>query len=103
MNTSVDFVLYAKDPRTNDGWGWFWGFSDRTVDGGVGDKYISLYHQLKLGNDPTLPLRTRAGTEEPRVRIYQLFVRLFGNTNETGRLPKARTSFFGIVFKFCAP
>src|SRR5204863_1724751 len=34
-------------------------------------------------NDPTLTLRTRAGTEQPRVRIYQLFVRLFGNTNET--------------------
>jgi len=79
----IDFVLYAKDPKANDGWGWFWGCSDRTVEGGIGDKYIPHYHQLNLSSDPTLTLRTRAGTEEPRVRIYQLFVRLFGNTNQT--------------------
>src|SRR3954468_9164509 len=83
LSECIDFVLYAKDPMANDGWGWFWGCSDRTVDGGTGDKCISHYHQLKLSDSPTLTLRSRAGTEAPRVRIYQLFVRLFGNTNET--------------------
>ena len=30
---TVQWVIYAKDPTANDGWGWFWGCSDRTVDG----------------------------------------------------------------------
>ena len=80
--TTIDFVLYAKDPRANDGWGWFWGCSDRSVDGGIGDKYIPHYHELRLdGGDMTW--RSRQNADRARVRIYQLFVRLFGNTNET--------------------
>ena len=23
--SALDFVIYAKDPSANDGWGWFWG------------------------------------------------------------------------------
>ncbi len=117
----IDFVVYAKDPSANDGWGWFWGCSDRTVDSGVGDKYIPHYHELRLQSvipsavekpraelpevprDPStalrfaqddsagstetpmsiLTLRDRHCSDQERVRIYQLFVRLFGNTNET--------------------
>ncbi len=37
---TVDFASYTKDPQANDGWGWFWACSDRTVDAGTGDKYI---------------------------------------------------------------
>jgi glycosidase len=77
--SAVDFVAYAKDPRANDGWGWFWGCSDRTVDSGVGDKYIPHYHELRLETDELLAVSSRA---KERVHIYQLFVRLFGNTNE---------------------
>jgi glycosidase len=83
--TTVDFILYAKDPNANDGWGWFWGCSDRSVDSGIGDKHLSHYHELKLAAED-VPLLTRNGRYSPgesRVRIYQLFVRLFGNTNET--------------------
>ncbi|HEV2842384.1 MAG TPA: alpha-amylase family glycosyl hydrolase [Chthoniobacterales bacterium] len=94
---NVDFVIYAKDPNANDGWGWFWGCSDRTVDSGIGDKYIPHYHELHLrpvspsevvrraAKEPAsiLTLRGRSSTAQARVRIYQLFVRLFGNTNET--------------------
>jgi glycosidase len=104
----VDFALYAKNLSANDGWGWFWGCSDPTVEGGVGDKYIPHYHELVIPSaaegsraetlkvptrDPSTPLRSaqddilrwrsRHGATEERVRIYQLFVRLFGNTNET--------------------
>jgi glycosidase len=80
----IDFVIYAKDPNANDGWGWFWGCSDRTVDSGIGDKYIPFYHELRLETDtPVLMRHGRHGPGESRVRIYQLFVRLFGNTNET--------------------
>ncbi len=122
--TTIDFAIYAKDPNANDGWGWFWGCSDRTVDSGIGDKYIPHYHELRLepvipsevegprGTSSVLqrgpstslrfaqddsealahtavdpaPLLTRRGrhsTGSERIRIYQLFVRLFGNTNET--------------------
>jgi glycosidase len=74
-------VAYAKNPAANDGWGWFWGCSDRSVDGGIGDKYIPHYHELQLEGGG-VSLRDRSAAES-RVRIYQLFVRLFGNTNET--------------------
>ncbi|HEX4629793.1 MAG TPA: alpha-amylase family glycosyl hydrolase, partial [Chthoniobacterales bacterium] len=78
---AIDFVAYAKDPAANEGWGWLWGCSDRTVDGGIGDKYIPHYHQADLAGG-TLTTHSRHD-EKTRVRIYQLFVRLFGNTNET--------------------
>ncbi len=113
---SVNFVIYAKDLVANDGWGWFWGCSDRSVDSGIGDKYIPHYHELHLQpvipsevegprgesldvqRDPSTSLRSAQDDSDPapllishgrhstgseRIRIYQLFVRLFGNTNET--------------------
>ena len=83
--TTINFAIYAKDPSANNGWGWFWGCSDRIVDAGSGDKYIPHYHELRLDAEeaPAIALRSRHGSAESRVRIYQLFVRLFGNTNET--------------------
>jgi glycosidase len=85
-NASVnDFVVYAKDPNANHGWGWFWGCSDRTVDAGLGDKYIPRHYELRLESERigSVTLRRRHDAGETRTRIYQLFVRLFGNTNET--------------------
>jgi glycosidase len=123
----IDFAIYAKDPSANNGWGWFWGCSDRSVASGVGDKYIAHYYELRVDADkpvipspvegprgesldlprdpstslrstqddskelaraaeepsPILTLRGRQSAAQERVRIYQLFVRLFGNTNET--------------------
>jgi glycosidase len=107
----IDFAVYAKDPNANNGWGWFWGCSDRSVPSGMGDKYISHFHELDLNSvrglprrrspgrpeggpsrrrspqrpeeDPLATLHARHRSENARVRIYQLFVRLFGNTNET--------------------
>jgi hypothetical protein len=123
----ADFVLYAKNPTANDGWGWFWGCSDPAVASGIGDKYIPHYYELRLDadgpvipnevegpggesldlprdhstslrrarddrDDPTgaakepasvLTLRGRQSATPERIRIYQLFVRLFGNTNQT--------------------
>jgi len=83
-SSKIDFVIYAKDPEANQGWGWFWGCSQRSVTGGIGDKYIPHYHELQL--DPEAgalaTFRGRYGAEKSRIRIYQLFVRLFGNTNE---------------------
>ena len=51
---NVDFVIYAKDPAANDGWGWFWGCSDHSVRAGIGDKYIPHYHELRL-DGPVIP------------------------------------------------
>ncbi|MCA1658214.1 MAG: hypothetical protein LC627_02825, partial [Verrucomicrobiaceae bacterium] len=81
----IDCAIYAKDPFSNDGWGWFWGCSDRSVAAGVGDKYIPHYYELALDskNGPLVVPHNRHGSEKSRTRIYQLFVRLFGNTNET--------------------
>src|SRR5205085_10983414 len=68
----------------NGGWGWFWGCSDRAVDDGIGDKYIPHYHRLNLDEaEVRLTSRSRQSAAESRIRIYQVFVRLFGNTNET--------------------
>ena len=80
----IDFAIYAKNLSANHGWGWFWGCSDRTVEGGLGDKYIPHYHALRFDAEdaPLLTPRERCHAQK-RVRIYQLFVRLFGNTNET--------------------
>ncbi|PYI92223.1 MAG: hypothetical protein DME97_10830 [Verrucomicrobia bacterium] len=82
---AVDFVIYAKDPNANHGWGWFWGCSDRTVDAGIGDKFIPHHHELRLESERagSVTLRRRHDVGETRTRIYQLFVRLFGNMNET--------------------
>ncbi len=82
---TIDFAIYAKDPSANDGWGWFWGCSDRSVESGIGDKYIPHYYEVDLDDEhgPLVTERGRHGSDKERIRIYQLFVRLFGNTNET--------------------
>ena len=81
---TIDIVVYAKDPNANDGWGWFWGCADSGVEAGTGGKYIPRYYELNLrGDAPLLTRRSRDESSEARIRIYQLFVRLFGNTNET--------------------
>jgi glycosidase len=81
---TIDIAVFAKDPNANDGWGWFWGCADSSVAAGTGDKYIPNYHELNLhGDAPLLTPRSRYESFESRIRIYQLFVRLFGNTNET--------------------
>lgn len=81
----VDCAIYAKDPSANHGWGWFWGCSDRSVASGAGDKYISRFYQLDLDSKsgPIITGQSRQNSDQARIRIYQLFVRLFGNTNET--------------------
>src|SRR6202022_2865802 len=79
----MDCAVYAKDTAQNEGWGKFFGCSDRSIEAGTGDKYISRYLEIDLhpATEKIARLRTRLGS--PRMRIYQLFVRLFGNTNET--------------------
>jgi glycosidase len=85
LGRAIGFAVYAKDLRENNGWGRFWGCSDITVAGGWGDKYIPNYYEAHL--DPAAKEfvfpRHRLGADRSRMRIYQLFVRLFSNINET--------------------
>ncbi|MEO6871264.1 MAG: alpha-amylase family glycosyl hydrolase [Chthoniobacterales bacterium] len=77
-------ALFAKDFSHGKTWGWFFGCSDPLVEAGEGDKYISHYLELDLATG-ALARCGRLGIERGRLRIYQLFVRLFGNINETRR------------------
>jgi glycosidase len=79
----VDCAVYAKDLSQNDGWGRFFGCSDRSIAAGIGDKYISRYLEIDLATKSDQIAETRARSSGEKIRIYQLFVRLFGNTNET--------------------
>jgi len=76
---SLGMEIYAKDMVQNDGWGRLYGASDPTFRAGLGDQYIPGYPQVTATG---AEYRTRLETPA-RVRIYQLFVRLFGNINET--------------------
>ncbi len=79
-------ALYAKDLAQNGGWGWFYGCSDPTTPTGTGDKCIAHYLELDFSEPGSLKIEPRGrlgAANAERVRIYQLFPRLFGNTNET--------------------
>lgn len=80
---TIDCAIYAKDLSQNDGWGKLFGCNDRAVPAGPGDKYIPQYLEINLAatDDKIVAARSRLGGT--KFRIYQLFVRLFGNTNET--------------------
>ena len=66
-------------------WGRLFGCADPRSRPGEGDKYIPHYFEVDLGakDAPTVKVRGRLGHDAARPRIYQLFVRLFGNLNET--------------------
>jgi len=86
-SAKLDLTVYAKDLSENDGWGRFFGCVDPSVTAGHGDKYIPHYYELDLHakRAPFARARGRLGVEQGKIRIYQLFVRLFSNTNETRR------------------
>ncbi len=93
---TVDCAIYAKDLSQNDGWGTFLGCSDPAVEPGTGDRYIPHYLEINLDPGRDAALRGPVGAARrpyqfavqrarlggTKLRIYQLFVRLFGNTNE---------------------
>ena len=84
----VGVEVYAKDLTANNGWGRMMAASDPGYwpgAGGMGDQYLAGYARVKLGSEPGVEYGTRLETGK-RVRIYQLFVRLFGNTNETRKV-----------------
>lgn len=86
--------VYAKDLTQNGGWGRLLGASDPSFrgaagSGGLGDQCLDGYPELAAaaepGSAPEITYRTRL-EQGSRVRIYQLLVRLFGNTNATRKI-----------------
>ncbi|MGH8163418.1 MAG: alpha-amylase family glycosyl hydrolase, partial [Rhodanobacteraceae bacterium] len=75
----ISAVVFAKDFTCGQPWGWFFGCSDAAVAAGHGERYITRYLELDL-RAPAVTVRSRL--TDDRLRIYQLFVRLFGNVNE---------------------
>jgi glycosidase len=94
---SLDLLVYAKDLTENDAWGRLYGCSDKCAAAGWGDKYIPNYCEVSLDStaaELSVP-RSRLNANRSTVRIYQLFVRLFGNTNET-RTPNGTLARNGV-------
>ena len=94
---SLDLLLYAKDLTENDAWGRLYGCSDKCAAAGWGDKYIPNYCEVNLDStavELSVP-RSRLNANRSPLRIYQLFVRLFGNTNET-RTPNGTLARNGV-------
>jgi glycosidase len=79
----VACAIYLKDMSANNGWGKLVACNDPAVAPGENDKYIGNYFELDISTTPPkVTTRSRLGSDK-RVRIYQLLVRAFGNTNET--------------------
>ena len=80
LGQNLKVVLYSKDFTQDKTWGRFFGASDPSVGKGAGDKYIPHYLEIDL-QAKDAPAVKVMGRSMP-LRIYQLFVRLFGNANE---------------------
>jgi len=85
LGKKMKVVIYSKEFRSEKSWGRLFGALDPLVQAGEGDKYIPHYFEVDLGakDGPAVKTRGRLGQEAARPRIYQLFVRLFGNLNQT--------------------
>lgn len=91
-------MIYSKDFSKNKSWGRLFGAQDPSVAAGEGDKYIPRYLEVDWSAKDApvaAKLHGRLGHGESRPRIYQIFVRLFGNLNET-RQPNGTLAANGV-------
>ncbi|MEO5719613.1 MAG: alpha-amylase family glycosyl hydrolase [Chthoniobacterales bacterium] len=97
LGKKFQIVVYSKDFTQNQNWGRLFGAYDPAVVPGEGDKYIPHYCDVDLTakGAPAVRVRGRFGHDAARPRIYQLFVRLFGNDNET-RQPNGTLAVNGV-------
>jgi glycosidase len=80
----LEIAVYLKDLAADDGWGRLYGALDATAVSGTGVRVIRHYVVAETGSSGTTFRRTgRTDPRAPKVRIYQMLPRLFGNTNET--------------------
>ena len=96
LPTKVSLAIYAKDFRDGKTWGRLLAAHDPAATVGEGDKYLPHYCEVDLSaKTVTTVLRGRLGQDGTRPRIYQLFVRLFGNCTET-RQPNGTLAVNGV-------
>ena len=82
MDQKLKIVLYSKDFAQDKTWGRFFGASDPVGRGRRrGQIHPALSRDRSAGKG--CAGGESAGERSRPLRIYQLFVRLFGNTNET--------------------
>lgn len=80
----LDAVVYVKDLKPNFGWGSLIGSTDPSAQPGMGDKTIGSFLEIRRGPDGQTACKSIRRSRSPsRIRIYELFVRLFGNVNQT--------------------
>jgi len=84
VGASDRVVIYLKDLAADEGRGRLYGAIDSATISGTGEKTIRHYLSMETEKGKTRFRRAgRTQPHQPRVRIYQLLPRLFGNTNET--------------------
>lgn len=77
-------AAYLKDLAADEGKGRLYGAIDRSDRSGTGVRTLRHFVELAAGEGGTAFRRTgRTDPGAPKMRIYQLLPRLFGNTNET--------------------
>jgi glycosidase len=80
----IDLAIYLKDLAVDGGWGRLYGGLDPATASGTGERTIRHYLAMEKGKSGTTFRRAgRTDPDAPKVRIYQMLPRLFGNTNET--------------------
>jgi glycosidase len=78
----IDLAVYMKDLSAEEGMGRFYGAMDKTAPSGTGERALRNYLSIHSGKDgATYAWNRRISADVPRLRIYQLMPRLFGNTN----------------------
>jgi hypothetical protein len=97
LGKKIKVVIYSKVFSPTQSWGRLFGSPDPLVRPGEGDRYIPHYFEVDLSakDAPAVKVRGRLGQDITRPRIYQLFVRLFGNLNTT-RTPNGTMAVNGV-------
>jgi glycosidase len=80
LGPAVLCAIYAKDLTANDGWGRLIDIAGERTHGVCGDCCVDSYHRITVEKNEVQRIPHRLPRE--RIRIYQLFPRLFGNLNE---------------------
>ena len=87
-NGKIGVAAALKDMAANSGWGHIVDSTDPYLFPGENDRYISHFLSFPLpavgSKEPATPKLLARGAG--KLRIYQMFPRLFGNTN-TNRIP----------------
>ncbi len=92
----LSLAVYIKDFGDGKTWGKMTAAHDPAAILGEGDVYLPHYCEVERFAAPVQAiLRGRSGQDGTRPRIYQLFVRLFGNCNRT-RQPNGTLAINGV-------